>query len=38
MCSGAFQDFSQDPPGAWGIAAKNDEPSALGVESRAKLP
>jgi hypothetical protein len=35
MCSGAFQDFCQDPPGAWAIADKNDQASAVRVESRA---
>src|SRR6266478_6770131 len=37
-CSGTLQDFCQHPPSAWAIAAKNDEPSAVRVESRATLP
>src|ERR1700681_3374191 len=27
--------FAQDPPSTWAIAAKNDEPHAVRVESRA---
>jgi len=33
MSWGVLWDFCQDPPSSWAIAASNDEPSAVRVES-----